>query len=831
MRLSYRWLCELLPSLTAAPDEVAARLTRAGLEVASIAPFGTDARDIVVARVVARDPHPKRSGLSLVTVDRGDSLERVVCGATNVPSPGGLVVLATLGSLVPGLGVRLEPREIGGIPSQGMLLSEVELDLVDQSDGILILENGSAKPGTPLASACPGASDTILELDVTPNRPDALGHVGVARELAALFGLPFRGIVTQSPRGTAEHELTELVRVENRDPERCPHYGVACVLDVKTGKSPNWLRWRLSSLGIRPISNVVDVTNLLVLEAGQPMHAFDRSLLADGTIIIRRAETGERFTTLDGTERFLDSDDLVIADPRGATALAGVMGGANSEISEATRDVVLECAYFAPRGIRRTARRHGLPTEASHRFERGIDWDAIPAVLERAKALLAELAGGTAIPGAIHVRAPGLRTPTIRFRGARLDAVLGTPVPFDGAVRTLESLGFEITETDEARREAQVRGASWRPDVSLEIDLIEEVARVNGLDQIPNALPAIVPKPPRAWHLFERELARTAAGLGLSEAVTYAFVSPAKLEALAAPGPNVTLLNPLSEERSVLRTSLLPGLLDALGRARRHGQESVRMFTLGAVFRTPVEKGAEDARDALRPRLACDYGVLPDELLGLAIVLAGPRPSYLSKPELFDVYDAKGVAVELVERVTRRRAEVRHIAGGPTAEHLHPRGAAELLVEGERIGTLGPLHPDVVDAFDLGSTAQVIEIDAGRLESLGAPSATYQALPRLPAVVRDIALDLPETASAGDVAHAIGEAAGDLCESVELFDLFSGGSLPAGRRSLGFRVVYRDPRASSDPDHARTLTDVEVDQRHAKVIQTTRQRFGASLRG
>jgi phenylalanyl-tRNA synthetase beta chain len=831
MRISYRWLCDLLPELTAAPSEVAARLTRAGLEVASMALFGTDARDIVVARVVGREPHPKRSGLSLVTVDRGKATQRVVCGAANVPEAGGLVVLATLGSFVPGIGARVEPREIGGVPSEGMLLSEAELGLADQSAGILILENTAAEPGTPFAAACPAACDTILELEVTPNRPDALGHVGVARELAALFGLRFRGIEPRPPRRTADVDLGELVRVDNRDPERCPHYGAACVLDVQTAPSPDWLRWRLSSLGIRPISNVVDVTNLLVLEAGQPMHAFDRSLLADRTIIIRRAEAGERFTTLDGAERVLDPDDLVIADPRGPTALAGVMGGANSEIGEATRDVVLECAYFAPRGVRRTARRHGLPTEASHRFERGVDWGAIPAVLERAKVLLTELAGGTAVPGAVHVRAAGLRTPTIRLRGPRLDAILGMPVPFEGALDTLGSLGFEITNKDLTRQEAEVRGASWRPDVSLEIDLIEEVARLNGLDRIPDTLPAIVPKPPRSWHAFERELARTAASLGLSEAVTYAFVAPDRLKAVGAPAPGVTLLNPLSEERSVLRTSLLPGLLDALGHARRHGQEAVRMFTLGAVFGPPVQRSGVDDHARARPRLGCDYGALPHEALSLAVVLAGPRPSYLAKPDTVDVYDAKGVAVELVERVTRRRAEVRHAEPAAATAHLHPRGAAELIVAGQRVGVLGPLHPDLVDAFDLGSTAQVIEIDALRLELIGQQSPVYQPLPRLPAVVRDIALELPETVSAGNVAQAIGEAAGELCESVELFDLFSGGSLAPGRRSLAFRVVYRDPRAASDPDQARTLTDVEVDQRHAKVIQTTRERFGASLRG
>jgi len=814
MRVSYGWLRELLPGLGASPSEVAERLTAGGLEIESISDFGAPGA-VVVAAVRRIEPHPTRERLRLVTVDTGAGEHRIVCGAANVPAPGGLVALAPLGTHLPAAGVTLEARAIGGVDSAGMLCSEAELGLAEASDGILVLPEGAAPPGTPLARAVAGAHDTIFEVGITPNRADALGHVGVARDLAALLELPFAPPGPGTPARTSDASLGSVVDVRLDDPERCPIYGAAVVDEVTIGPSPPWLRYRLHALGVRPISNVVDVTNLLLLEFGQPLHAFDAALVSGGRIVVRRAAPDEPFTTLDGVARKLDADDLVICDARGPIALAGVMGGQNSEIREATRRVVLECAYFRPRGIRRTSRRHALSTESSYRFERGVDWGAVPVVLERAKVLLTELAGGAAIPSSTILTGAPLERPRVRLRGRRLDELLGIHVPFEEATRVLSRLGLTVKSvtTDADGPAADVEGASFRPDLTREADLIEEVARVRGLDEIPTVLPSIAPSPPRPTARLERSVLTHAANLGLSEAVTYSFVSERELAAVFAPAPVVALKNPMSEERSVLRTSLLPGLLDVLGRARRHGERSARLFAVGSRFLPPGVASDGPAR----PRAEADRRVLPEERPSFAAVLAGARPAHLEKPRDVDVLDAKGLVVELVERLTGQTPSVEAMAPEARLAHLHPRGAAWISLGTTHVGSLGPLHPDVVDALDLDGTAMIVELDLVAIESAGPPEPRYRPIPRLPATSRDVALVVHEGIAAAEIERQLRAAAGNLCESVELFDVFSGGAIPEGFRSLAYRLVYRDPRATTEPDAARTLTDEEVDREHERV--------------
>jgi phenylalanyl-tRNA synthetase beta chain len=830
MRASYRWLRELLPSLSASPDEVARRFGAAGLAVDGVRSFGAGLEALLVVRVLGKEPHPKRANLNLVTIDRGGVEQRVVCGASNVPAPGGLVVLAPLGATLPGMAGPLTPRDIGGVLSEGMLCSETELGLAESADGILILPEGSAAPGARFVEAFPAAQDTIYELDVTPNRPDALGHVGLARELAALFELQFAAPRAGTPKREAKAKIADLVQIENRDLERCPHYAAGAVVEVAVGPSPLWLQWRLHSLGVRPISNVVDVTNLLLLEFGQPLHAFDLDRVRGGKVIVRRANAGEPFSTLDGVARLLEADDLVIADAEGPTALAGVMGGLDSEIRATTTRVLLECAYFTPRGVRRSARRYGLHTEASHRFERGVDYAAVPHVLERAKTLLSELAAGAALPGAIHARGPEPVLPEITLRSARLDALLGVAVPFDEARSILERLGFSVLGATGSGASAtlSVRAASFRPDVTREVDLIEEVSRVRGLDAIPTRLPAIAPQTPRATGKLELEVGSAAVALGLSEAVTYAFVSESDLAKVHAPKPSVRLKNPLSEERNVMRTSLLPGLLEALRRARRRGETRARLFTVGTCFGAPVS----EVQSGARPRLELDIDQLPREELRFAAVLAGSRHEYLTlKPEDVDVYDAKALALELIERVSGKRANLRLAAGSSKAAHLHPRGAAEILIDNVPVGHLGPLHPDVVDALDLAGPAQIVELDLEALERWGKAVPQFRAIPRLPAVTRDLSLVVGDGVAAGKVGELLEHVGGELCESVELVALFRGGSLPEGQKSVTFRIVCRDPKARTLAEEARTLTDKEVDEVQGRMLKVAQTEFGATLRG
>ncbi len=823
MLVSYLWIKQLLPGLHATAAEVASRLTRGGLEVEAVQEVGLGLDPIVVAEVRAIEPHPSKSGLRLVTVDRGGQTQCVVCGASNVPAPGGRVLLAPLGTVIPGLGP-LTPREIGGVSSEGMLVSEEELGLATESDGIIVLDSGLGAPGSKLFDVLPEARDTIFHIGVTPNRPDALGHVGVARDVAALFGIEFAPPAPGAVARWSDERLDALVTVENHDFERCPHYGAAVVLDVSIAPSPAWLRWRLHKLGVRPISNVVDITNFVLLGFGQPMHAFDLDRVRGGRIGVRRARAGEPFTTLDGVARSLDADDLVICDAEGPSALAGVMGGQDSEIRDSTRRVLLECAYFTPRGVRRTSRRHGLGTESSFRFERGVDFGAVPRVLEIATALICELGGGAAVKGAIHAKGPEPELPVVPLRSQRLNALLGVEVPFAEATGILRRLGLEVVR--DGSTEVEVRGASHRPDISREADLIEEVARVRGLDLIPSKIPAIQPQPPRTSGKLEREAATHATALGLSEALTYSFVSPRELEAVHAPPPLVRIKNPLSEARTVMRTSLLPGLLEALGRARRHGEAAVRLFAVGSRF-LPA---ADETRSVARPRRPEDARDLPGERPSFAAVLAGPRPTYLAAPEPLDVFDAKGIALEMAERMTHRTARARLASGGEGPRHLHPRGAGEVWVDDQRVGVFGPLHPEVVDAFDLGGEAFVVELDLAAIEGLGRRTPRHRAIPRLPPVTRDVAMVVHDDVTAEQVEAVIREAAGELCESVTLFDVFRGGSVPDDHRSLAFHLVYRDPKAALEPDRARMLTDREVDQRHAQVLAAAGQRLGGQLR-
>jgi phenylalanyl-tRNA synthetase beta chain len=804
MKVSLRWLRELCPSLPDDKHAVAARLTGAGLEIEGMTEFGSGTEICVVASVTSTRPHPSRSGLRMVTVDRGGSSQEVVCGAPNVPDAGGLVVLAPLGTHLPAKGMTIERRSIAGVPSEGMLCSEAELGLGDDGDGILVLPAGSWAPGTPLSKALPAARDTIFEIGLTPNRPDGLGHLGLAREAAALFGVSFDPPLPEPPAATRGDALAKHVTVAIEDGERCPHYGAAVLLAAHVGPSPMDVRWRLTSLGVRPISNVVDVTNLVMLEYGHPMHAFDLDKVRGGRIVVRAAQAGEKIRTLDGVDRALVSDDLVICDGDGPVAIAGVMGGGDSEITAATQRVLLECAYFEPRGIRRAARRHGLHTESSHRFERGVDWGDTSAALARAVSLVAKLSGAAALEETRIFEARPLARRTVSVRHDRLSRLLGTKVDPAVVRATLHRLGFVLRSKPTADAVADTwEVPSFRPDVSREVDLIEEAARTMGMDAIPTELPAIRP----SRDAGPREaLARRARGagvaIGLSEAMTYAFVSPKDLEAVGAPTATVVLRNPLTEERSVMRTSLVPELLRAVAHARRRGEREARLFAVGRLF---LASGS--------PR--------PEERLAFAAVIAGDRPSWLSKPAPVDVWDAKGVAEAFVARMTRREASVvAAVEGRPSS--LHPRGAAWIHVDGERVGQLGPLHPDVADAFDVGEGTLVVEVDLAALDRIGVRPARFAPLPRFPATTRDLAVVVRDDVPAGDVKDAVAKAAGLLGVEVSLFDRFAGGNVPAGHASLAVRVVYR----ADD----RTLTDAEVDACHAGVVSAVETRFGATLR-
>ncbi len=850
MFISLRWLSELLPAAQLDSIETAEALTSLGLAVDGVKDHAEALRPVVIAEVVEVAPHPSRDGLRLVTIKMGKPAHlsvgsslppalpgsqhpqqlTVVCGAKNVPAPGGLVAFAGLGVKLPGVDFVLTRRDIGGVVSEGMLCSETELGLAESSEGILTFPAGSLESGARFIDVFPEARDVIFELDVTPNRPDALGHVGVARDLSAFLGVELVEPAS-SPLKESGAPCSSSIAVVNQAQERCPRYGAAVVRDVRIQPSPDFMRWRLHRLGVRPISNVVDITNWLLMEYGQPLHAFDLAHVAGGQLTIRTAVDKEKITTLDGVERDLAPDDLVICDASGPTALAGIMGGQHSEIMATTQDVVLECAYFAPQGVRRTARRQGMHTESSHRFERGTDHGATGRLLDRARYLLSELASGKVAPTPVRADGAELPLPLLELHERRLESLLGVNVPFKNVVEILGRLGLrvEYLVDTHAGSVASVRGASHRPDIRLEQDLIEEIARVRGLDNIPTVLPAIPPQNPRTSGDLERSAARVAVEIGLSEALTHAFVAAPDLAALHAPLPIISLANPLSEDRSVLRTSLAPGLIEAVRRSRRRGEPRIQLFTIGAIF---LPTRDDQALSAARVRQKEDLLALPYEQPTFAAILAGPRDEYMSlKPEQVDIYDAKAIAVEMVERMTHQRARVTHVGRTSLTEHLHPRGAAEISVNGTRVGVFGPLHPDVVEYFDMDGPALLVELNLAAIEALGTVVPRYRPIPKLPAVTRDLSLVVDDKTPADKVVELLLQASGDLCELVDIAAEFRGGSVPAGNRSLTFRMTYRDPKSRLGQADARTLTDKEVDVVfNAALDQVTRQ-LGATLRG
>lgn len=821
MHASYNWLRTLVPQLTASPDEVAKLLTSGGLEVESVTTYGAAAAQCIVVEVRKVEPHPDRDSLRLVTVDVGGKEQTIVCGAPNVPGSGGLVVLAPLGTSLPPKTAGGEPfvvasRKIGSVVSEGMLCSEAELGLSGEGEGILILPPGAASPGAPLTAVMPEASDTIFEIGLTPNRPDGLGHVGLARELAAQLGFAWKRPEPTFPAAAGD-SLGAAVRIAA--PERCTHFATAIVHDVTVGESPAWLRYRLASLGVRSISNVVDITNLAMLEWGHPMHAYDLDALTplaqagelpDHAILdVRHASAGEILETLDGQKRQLDADDLVIADGKSAVGLAGVMGGASSEVKPTTTRLLLECAVFEPRGVRRTARRHGMHSEASHRFERGIDPTDVEQVLATAAQHLVRLCGGKIAGGLVHAGGAVRFPRTITLRKTRLHAVIGHAVPWLESLGTLQRLGLVRTDQDTLVVDAPDAAVTFevpahRPDLTREIDLVEEVLRLYGIDRIPARLPRIQPtRDVGGIESFTHRVRDAAVSLGLSEAIVLSLSNEEAMKKAHAPAPTVQLKNPLTSETGALITSVVPGLLDAAARAARHGELSARLFAVQTVFQ---RRGPNE---------------LPEERLAFAAVLTGPRPSWLEKPTSYDVWDAKGLATRLVE--TLGGSDIESSAG--SAELHHPRARGQLTLKTSStspVASYGLLHPDVADAYGLTGAVVVVTLDLQVLARADLRARTYAPIPRFPASTRDVAIVVREGLAAGEVLRVLGERAGPLAESVELFDRYIGKGVPEGHVSLGFRIVYRKPDG--------TLTDVEVDGLHAQVVSEITNRFGATLR-
>jgi phenylalanyl-tRNA synthetase beta chain len=798
VRIPFRWLAEFVDT-TAGPREVAERLTMAGIEAAVAAEGASALRGVVVAEVLDVAPHPGGGTLRVCEVSTGAERYRVACGAPNV-RPGVRAAFAPPGATLAD-GRRVEVATIRGQASEGMLCSEAEVGAGDDAAGLLLLE-ADAPVGTDLVGLL-GLGDPVLEIDVTPNRPDCLSVVGVAREVAAVTGGRFR------PPDRTVHEDRTLTtagwRVTIEDAELCPRYAARLVTDVTVAPSPAWLAQRLRAAGLRPINNVVDVTNYVLWELGHPLHAFDGDLLAERHVVVRRARAGESVTTLDGLRRALAESMLVIADAARTVAVAGVMGGADTEVRGTTRTVLLESAYFKPASIRRTAKTLGLSTEASYRFERGADVEGLRHALDRAAAMIAELAGGRVAAGVLDAYPAPRRPVTVTLRVDRIRQVLGAAPPGSAVADILRGLGFPATARDGA---FEVAVPSFRRDVALEDDLVEEIARIWGYDRIPSTLPAgslaLVRRPPRL--VAHDAVRRALVAAGFHEAVCLSLVDPGHLRhlGLELDDPRVVRLqNPLAADRSVLRPALLLGLLEAVATNVRYQAPEVRLFEVGRVF-----EGREP-------------GELPREETHVGVAVTGLRAprAWHAPREPADVFDVKGAVESLVEALGRGEITVEP-AGAPFLEE--GRGAT-VLVDGVPVGVLGELHPGVQQAFDLPAPVFVAELALDRLEELPRRAAQYRPLARFPGVQRDLAVVVPADVAAADVSRAILANRASWLRRAVLFDVYEGAQVGPGRKSLAYALLYQ----ADD----RTLTDAEVNQAHGEVIDRLRTEMGAEVRG
>jgi len=815
MRISIRWLADYLEVPPA--EELAERLTLAGFEVERIERPGEALAGVVVAQIVESVAHPGAEKLSVTQVNiGGPSTLQIVCGAKNY-KVGDKVPLATVGARLPG-GAEIKRATLRGVESFGMLCSAKELGLADDASGLMILDP-SAQVGMPLAEQLE-LDDAILEIDVTPNRPDALCHLGIAREVSVLTGKPWRRPAVKLTEGAGA--ASERIKIRIEDPVRCRRYGARIVENVSIRPSPAWLANRLKACGVRPINNVVDVTNYVLLEYGQPMHAFDLDRVAGGEIIVRTARPGEKLTTLDGKERVLDPEDLLICDRDKPQVLAGVMGGAQSEVSNATRRVLLEAANFQPLSIRRSSKRHGLHTESSHRFERGVDINAIPEALDRAAALIGELGQGTVLRGKVDAYPRVIPPVKVELQHSHVGELLGAKISALEIHRILTALGFVRTNeaglpphagpTVGAEVYSFITGSepgratyvvpTFRVDVEREEDLIEEVARIRGYDSFPNALPRgvaeLAPEPKDAE--AERRVRTALIGQGFDEVVNYSFVSPRELAALEAPA-GIALKNPLSVEQSVMRTTLYPGLLQNLSHSLRHQAETVRLYELGRIY---LEGQAEDVTKPVA-----------SERLRLSGVLWGRRDPrvWTAKDASMDFFDAKGDVETL--------AGSRRLSFTPaTHPACHPGRCATIQSGGKTVGLVGELHPRLQQRYELYRAPVVFELLTEPLLAGAFPN--FAGVSRMPAVRRDYAFTVAEEVPVGALLAAVRARVPPFVREVEVFDMYRGKGIESGKKSLALRIVMQDTD--------RTLTDSEVERVVASIREQLNEQFQAKPR-
>lgn len=801
MKVTYNWLKEFV-DFDLTPEQLADLLTMLGLEVEAMEKLGAGMDDVVVAIVEEKRQHPNADKLSLCRVNDGSGVLDVVCGAQNFQA-GDTVALARIGAVLPG-DFRIKRSKIRGEESCGMLCSEKELGLAEESAGIMILPGG-LKLGQPVFEAL-GLKDTLFEIGLTPNRADCLSAAGIAREIAAKLDTR----ITYPPAVIVEvnEAASDMISVTIEDSDLCPRYAARYISGCRIAPSPEWLVKRLNALGIRSISNVVDVTNLVMMELGHPLHAFDCDRLAGRRIVVRRAAEDEPFTTLDSQKRTLTADDLVICDAERPVALAGIMGGENSEIADTTTNILLESAWFRPAAIRKTSKRLGLHTESSHRFERGADIGGVIRALDRAAALIAKLAGGSVAQGIVDAY-PGACEPTpITLRPERANQLIGIDLSRTEIGRILSRL--ECTVLEQPGGALRVTPPSYRVDIEREVDLIEEVARLNGFDKIPTTMPKarVVSDRPSAHQRMQRVVRDILVAHGMNEIINFSFTAPDAADKLllATGDPRRTairLANPLIEEQSVMRTSLLPGLLETMARNVNFRSLDLKLFEMRRIY------------------LPTGPGEMPHEPICIAGAFTGSREreGWSHARGAVDFYDAKGVMENLIELLNI--GGVKWVADSPET-YYHPGKSCSIVAGRERIGSVGEIHPTVQESFGLERPVYCFELDFEKIVSLVRQKRTVTAPSRFPDSTRDIAMLAPDDLPAEKIIECVRNVKAQEIEQVEIFDLYRGAGIPEGFRSIAVRVRYRS--------YERTLTDEEIGALHGKVVENLVTKVKVSIR-
>jgi phenylalanyl-tRNA synthetase beta chain len=815
MKVTLNWLKQYV-DFNWSPEEVTERLTMLGLEVEGVAKLGGEFAGIVVAQVITRDKHPNADKLSVCRVNDGQGERQIVCGAQNFKAGDKVPLILPGASLPPKPGdnepFTIKVGKIRSVESHGMMCSHEELGLDPEAighrkeDGLLILRE-DARVGQSFAEYLGrSGSDVVYDLEVTPNRPDLNSVIGIAREIAALTGNPLRIPPAAVPAGV--ESVSGLVSVRLEAPDLCPRYSARVVKGVKVGPSPDWLRSALEKVGLRSINNVVDVSNFVMLETGQPLHTFDYHLLAKDAagrpaIVVRRAAAGERFVTLDGKEHTLATENLLIADESKAIALAGVMGGLNTEINASTVDVLIEAAYFTATNIRRTSKTLGLRTDASYRFERGADINACEQASRRCAQLILETAGGVLADGVVEAYPEVAKAKEVSLRHAKTGALLGIEIPVETQAKMLASLGLSQKSSTAEPALNTWSIPSWRVDLKRESDLIEEIARLYGVDKIPST----APRGAVGSHAFDAvydqfaEVRRILSGLGLSEAQGQTLINDASAKTAAA--EPVLLANPLSSDMNALRPSLLPGLLDTLSHNSTRRNGDVQLFEIGRVFTAQNGQAKEGWR--------------------VAIALTGSRsPGFWSGAERdakCDLYDLKGLVEALVEALGLRGVAYAKRAES-TALFLE---SATLALGGKlQLGQLGQLLPALAKRHDLRDAVLLAELDLDQLLARRNATKAFKVLPQFPSSRRDLALLVPESTTHEAVLQVVRQTKPANLDSVELFDVFRGKHVPEGQKSLAYAFTYR----AAD----RTLKDDEVNAAQLKVTDALRRDLSAILR-